>query len=82
MNVQNYIIDNLNKLNKSNKSKINKKNTIALVGLGPHAKRIYLNYFKKHKVNFVLLIDLESKKDEIREYLNNNGFKNVKIFTI
>ena len=36
---------------------------IALIGLGPHAKRIYLNYFKKHKVNLALVVDLNSKKE-------------------
>lgn len=55
---------------------------IALVGIGPHAKRIYLNYFKKHKVNLALVVDLDSKKDNIRKYLDDNGFKNTKIFTI
>ena len=55
---------------------------IALVGIGPHAKRIYLNYFKKHKINLALVVDLDSKKDSIRKYLDDNGFKNTKIFTI
>lgn len=60
----------------------NRKKNIALIGLGPHAKRIYLNYFKKHKTNLELLVDLESKKEYVRNYLDNNGFKNTKIFTI
>lgn len=55
---------------------------IALVGLGPHAKRIYLNYMKKHKANLCLLIELESNKEAVKEYLNENGFKRTKIFTI
>lgn len=59
-----------------------KKQNIALIGLGPHAKRIYLNYFKKHKTRFALLVDIESKKSYAREYLNENGFKDTKIFTI
>lgn len=59
-----------------------KKHRIALIGLGPHAKRIYLNYFKKHKTNFTLLVDLESKRNYTREYLNENGFKDTHIFTI
>ena len=28
---------------------------IALIGLGPHSKRIYINYFQKHKSNFTVL---------------------------
>lgn len=55
---------------------------IALVGIGPHAKRIYLHYFKKKKANLSLVIDLESKKEEIRKYLDDNGFKHTKIFTL
>ena len=55
---------------------------VALVGIGPHAKRIYLNYFKKHKVNLALVIDLDSQKESIKKYLKDNGFKNTKIFTI
>lgn len=57
-------------------------NNIALIGIGPHAKRIYLHYFKKKKVNFELVVDLESKKDSIRKYLDENGFENTKIFTL
>lgn len=55
---------------------------VALVGIGPHAKRIYLPYFKKHKVNLALVIDLNSQKENIKTYLKDNGFKNTKIFTI
>ena len=55
---------------------------IALIGIGPHAKRIYLHYFKKKKVNLELVVDLESEKDNIRKYLDENGFKKTKIFTM
>lgn len=55
---------------------------VALVGIGPHAKRIYLNYFKKHKVNLALVIDLNSQRESIKKYLLENGFKNTRIFTI
>lgn len=57
------------------------KNVI-LIGLGPHAKRIYLEYFKSHKVNLPLVIDLDSTKDSTRKYLDDNGFKNTSLFTI
>lgn len=85
MESNNYLINSLNKwMNKSddNTKKKNTKVSIALIGLGPHSKRIYLNYFKKHKINLALLVDLESKKEYVRNYLNDNGFKNTKIFTI
>lgn len=55
---------------------------VALVGVGPHAKRIYLNYLKKHRVNLSFIVELDSQKDNVRKYLDENGFKNTKIFTI
>ena len=70
---------------KSNENKRldkNKPKNVALIGLGPHAKRIYINYFKKHKINLALVTELISKKDSTKQYLLNNGFKNTKIFTI
>lgn len=55
---------------------------IALVGIGPHAKRIYLNYLKKHKINLALAIELDSKRETTKKYLNDIGFKRTKLFTI
>lgn len=55
---------------------------IALVGIGPHAKRIYINFFKKHKVNLAFVVELDSQRDNVRKYLDENGFKETKIFTI
>lgn len=53
---------------------------IILIGLGPHAKRIYMNLFKKYKIKLEILVDLESKRSEIIEYLNKNDFKVTKLF--
>jgi len=47
---------------KVHNNKICMTKKIALIGLGPHAKRIYLNYFKKHNVELSLVVDLESKR--------------------
>ena len=55
---------------------------IVLVGLGPHAKRIYINLFKKYKINLELLVDLKSQKENIQEYFKNNNFKNTELFLI
>lgn len=60
----------------------NRNSHVALIGIGPHAKRIYLNYFKKHNYNLPLVVELESNKDNVTDYLKNNGFQNTKIFTI
>ena len=43
-----------------------------LVGLGPHAKRIYISIFKKYSLNLSLLVELKSKKLEIEEFLKEN----------
>ena len=55
---------------------------IVLVGLGPHAKRIYVNLFKKYKINLGLLIDLQSQKEKIKEYLNKHNFTETELFLI
>ena len=55
---------------------------VALVGLGPHAKRIYIKYLKEHEKRLELLIELEGKEKISQEFLEQEGFKDVKIFTI
>lgn len=55
---------------------------VCLVGMGPHAKRIHLNYFKNKKINLALLVELESNKKASRNYLDKNGFKDTKIFAV
>ena len=55
---------------------------VALIGVGPHAKRIYLNYLKKNKINLCLVVEIDSKKISTRTYLDEQGFKNTKIYTI
>lgn len=48
------------------------KNGICLVGLGPHAKRIYYKYIEQEvldgKAHFTMLIDLYPKKADIDEF--------------
>ncbi len=58
------------------------KKNILLVGLGPHSKRIYLNYFKKHNSNLAIVVDLYSNKENVRAYLDENGFKDTYIFSV
>ena len=69
-------------LNQKDNFKVNKNVRVALIGLGPHAKRIYLNYFKKHKINLDLVVELESRKEYTKNYLEQNGFKNTKIYSL
>ena len=46
-----------------------KEYKFVLVGLGPHAKRIYISIFKKYRLNLNLLVDLKSKNDVLEEKL-------------
>lgn len=83
MDSREYIKFHLDHTIMENKVAVRKKEkSIALIGLGPHAKRIYLCYFKKHRMNLSLVVELESKKEETRKYLDENGFRKTKIFTI
>ena len=50
------------------------KKNILLVGLGPHSKRIYLNYFKKHHSNLAVVVDLYSNKESVRAHLDKKWF--------
>jgi len=58
------------------------KKNVALIGLGPHSKRIYINYFKKHNLVPSLLIDLDSNKDYVKKYLVENNFEDTIIWTL
>ena len=81
-NLSNKAVDIISDGIKNIKSKKSDKINVALVGLGPHAKRIYLNYLRKHKMELTLLVELESNKQNSRNYLDENGFKRAKIFTV
>ena len=58
------------------------KYKIMLVGLGPHAKRIYMNFFKKYKIMPKVIVDLKSKRKEIETYLEENHFENTELYLI
>ena len=53
-----------------------------LVGLGPHAKRIYINYFKNHNVEPRVLVELESNKNIVINYLHENNFLNTLVWCL
>ena len=76
-----YILDNKEDINKK-MFKNNDTISVALIGIGPHAKRIYLNYLKKHHINLALVVELNSKKDVTKKYLTEMGFNHTKLFTI
>lgn len=57
-------------------------NNIMLVGLGPHAKRIYINFIKKHKFNLKIVVDLDSNSSNVLKYLKDEGLSFVKTYFI
>jgi ADP-ribose pyrophosphatase YjhB (NUDIX family) len=48
---------------------------VLLIGLGPHAKRIYIKYLKEHNLNISVLVDLKSQKNKIKQFLAKNNVK-------
>lgn len=56
--------------------------SIALIGVGPHAKRIYLKYIKEHEKKLSLVVELENKAEKTRHFLDEEGFKDYDIYTI
>ena len=57
-------------------------NNIMLIGIGPHAKKIYINFIKKYHLNLSLLVELNINKDSIKKYLKENNFFNTKTYFI
>lgn len=53
---------------------------VVLVGLGPHAKRIYMKCFQVNDMEPTLIIDLESKKTEVESYVQENNLKTETLF--
>lgn len=53
---------------------------VVLVGMGPHAKRIYMNCFSKNQMEPVLIIDLDVKKEEITKYVEKNNLSSDTYF--
>lgn len=47
----------------------NNMRNIALIGLGPHGKRIYIKYLESNNYKISLLVDLESNKKKIDRYI-------------
>lgn len=46
---------------------------IMLIGLGPHARRIYIKLLKEHKIEPTLVVDLESKEKEVKEFIKKQS---------
>jgi len=55
---------------------------IMLVGLGPHAKKIYINFLQRCNLKLNLLVELERNKDEIEQFLKSEHFDSTKTYFI
>lgn len=55
---------------------------IMLIGLGPHSKRIYMNYFRNHNIAPKVLVDLKSNEDNVKKYLLERGYNETVIWTL
>lgn len=57
---------------------------IGLIGLGPHARRIYYplieKYTRSHHLNFVFLIELAESEDHVRDFLSDRPIQPQEIF--
>ena len=53
---------------------------IMLIGLGPHAKKIYIKLIKKYNLNLALLVELDINKELVMHYLKKEGFNNTKTY--
>lgn len=53
-----------------------------LIGLGPHAKRIYINLFKKHNIIPKLIVDLNKKRDKVINYTKEMFTEPIKCYFI
>lgn len=53
---------------------------VALVGLGPHSRRIYIHYLNKIGVTPRLIIELESKRDFVLKFLKERNINSKTFF--
>jgi len=53
---------------------------IVLVGIGPHAKRIYIPYLNSLGLKPALLVDIQSNEARTRDYMQDNGLTSLAYF--
>lgn len=57
--------------------KIFKNKKIMLIGLGPHAKRIYMHYLMQYDCQPKVIVDLYSKKEDIDKFVKEKNINSV-----
>lgn len=55
---------------------------IALIGCGPHAKRIYIGYMARNGLEPRLIVDIESSRSQLIKILDKNNWKNTKLYLV
>lgn len=58
------------------------KKNIALVGVGPLSKRVYLKFFKKFNCDLKLVVDLKCCRDHIKSILDDMGYFQYKFIGV
>ena len=48
---------------------------LVLVGLGPHAKRIYMHYFTQYRIRPDVVVELESQRGSVEEHFRGLGYR-------
>lgn len=55
---------------------------VALIGCGPHAKRIYVGYFSSHGLQPALIVDIASEKSKIEKLVSDLGWETTERYYV
>lgn len=55
---------------------------IMIIGLGPHAKRIYFKFLMENSIIPKLIVDLDEKKENIEKFLKDNKVSDVELYFV
>lgn len=55
---------------------------LILIGLGPHAKRIYIKFLKKYNIIPKLLVDLDINHNKIKNFLIEQNLEDVPLYLV
>lgn len=55
---------------------------VMMVGLGPHAKRIYFKFLIKNSITPKLIVDIDEKKENVEKFLKDNKVSNAELYFV
>lgn len=55
---------------------------VMLIGLGPHAKRIYMKFMNNHGIIPKLIVDLKSNASNVKDYLKSQNLKDIDCYFV